>query len=331
MKDLYQILGVTKSASEAEVKKSYRTLAKKLHPDRNMGNEKIAERFKEVSAAYAIIGDKEQRARYDQGQIDASGAIRNPFAGAGADAKQSEVFEEILRNFGGGARGFGGAGRGRAGGGADFSGSAEDIFADLFGFGKARGPRAGRPGTRQRRSPLKGQDVIYTLAVSFLNAARGTTRKVTLQTGKTLNVKIPEGVKDGQQIRLAGQGPSGAAGGRAGDALIKITVKPHGFFRREGNDILLELPIGVDEAVLGARIQVPTISGPVAMKVPKGTSSGKKLRLKGKGLKHGKKHGDQIVILKIMLPEKADAELEKAMKKWRKTHDSSVRAKYGVK
>lgn len=329
MKDLYQILGVSKTASEAEVKKAYRKLAKQLHPDVNMGDEKIAERFKEVSAAYAIIGDKKQRALYDQGQIDASGAMRNPFAGAGADAKQSEVFEEILRNFGGGARGFGGTGRARTGGGADFSGSAEDIFADLFGFGKARGAQRGR--SQARRSPLKGQDVTYKLSVSFLDAARGTTRKVTLQTGKTLNVKIPEGVKDGQQIRLAGQGPTGVTGGRPGDALIKITVKPHSFFRREGNDVLLELPIGVDEAVLGAKIQVPTISGAVAMKVPKGTSSGKRLRLKGKGLKHGKKHGDQIVILKIMLPEKPDSELEKAMKKWRKNHDYSVRAKYGVK
>ncbi|MCH8861394.1 MAG: J domain-containing protein [Proteobacteria bacterium] len=337
MKDLYQILGVSRSAGVTEVKKAYRKLAKKLHPDANMGNETIAERFKEVSAAYAIIGDKEQRARYDRGDIDASGAIRNPFAGAGADAKQSEVFEEILRNFGGGVRGFGG-GRGRAGGGGpagfDFSGSAEDIFADLFGFGRARGARGGRPGAGQRRSgssPLKGQDAVYKLTVPFLDAARGVTRQVTLQTGKTLNVKIPEGVKDGQQIRLAGQGPRGMAGGRPGDALIKITVKPHSFFRLEGNDILLELPITVDEAVLGAKIQVPTVSGAVAMKVPKGSSSGKRLRLKGKGLKSGRKHGDQIVILKIALPEKSDPDLEKAISKWRKNHEYSVRAKFGVK
>lgn len=329
MKDLYQILGVPRTASEAEVKKAYRSLAKKLHPDVNMGDDKIAERFKEVSAAYAIIGDKDQRAKYDRGDIDASGAIRNPFAGAGAEAKQSEVFEEILRNFGGGARGFGGGGGGR--GGADFSGSAEDVFANLFGFGRGGGPRGRGTQGGQRRSALKGQDVTYKLSVSFLEAANGVTRKVTLQTGKTLNVKIPEGVKDGQQIRLAGQGPKGMAGGRAGDALIKIAVKTHGFFKREDNDIILELPITLDEAVLGAKIQVPTVSGAVAMNVPKGSSSGKRMRLKGKGLKHGKKHGDQIVILKIVLPEKADAELEKAIKKWRKSHDYSVRTKYGVK
>lgn len=331
MKDLYQILGVSRSAGVTEVKKAYRKLAKKLHPDANMGDEVIAERFKEVSAAYAIIGDKEQRARYDRGDIDASGAIRNPFAGAGAGAKQSEVFEEILRNFGGGVRGRTG---GASPAGFDFSGSAEDIFADLFGFGRARGARGGRPGAGQRRagsSALKGKDAIYKLTVPFLDAARGVTRQVTLQTGKTLNVKIPEGVKDGQQIRLAGQGPRGMAGGRPGDALIKITVKPHSFFRLEGSDILLELPITVDEAVLGAKIQVPTVSGAVAMKVPKGSSSGKRLRLKGKGLKSGRKHGDQIVILKIALPEISDPDLEKAIRKWRKDHEYSVRAKYGVK
>lgn len=317
MKDLYQLLGVTKSAAPAEVKAAYRKLAKKLHPDVNQGNESIAEKFKEVSAAYAIIGDKGQRAKYDAGQIDASGAMHNPFAGAGPDARHSEVFEEILRNFGGGG-GRGGAST------FEFSGSADDIFSDLFSFGRGGGRRG------QRTSVRKGDNVIYNMHVSFLEAAQGTKRRLSLQNGKTLDVKIPEGVSEGQQIRLRGQGGPGIAGGPAGDALIHVHIEAHHFFIREGSDIFVELPITVDEAVLGGKVHVPTISGPVSLKIPKGTSSGKRFRLKGKGVKHGRAHGDQYVTVQIALPAKADKELEKAIKAWRDTAGYKVRQKYGV-
>ncbi len=307
MRDLYDILGVKKGAGEAEIKKAYRGLAKKYHPDANQDNARAAERFKEVSAAYAILGDKKRRAKYDSGEIDATGAERNPFAGANAGAGGGyQGFEDMFR----GARGQG------SGQGAQFDGSAEDIFSDLFGFGKAK---------RQPRQGPKGQDVTYTITVGFIDAVQGTTKRVSLQNGKTLDVKIPEGVKEGQQIRLSGQGGDGHFGGPKGDALVKIKIAPHPYFTRDGDDILLDLPITIDEAVLGAKIEVPTIDRKVTLSIPKGSSSGKRLRLKGKGIKG---NGDQYVTLKIVLPDKPDADLEKAIADWRKDHSYSVRSKF---
>ncbi|GER08041.1 molecular chaperone DnaJ [Iodidimonas muriae] len=297
MKDLYSILGVTKGADDAEIKRAYRKLAKELHPDRNKGNEKIVERFKEVSSAYGILGDKDKRARYDRGEIDENGTERAPYGAGGP----------------GGAGGFSGFRRGGHPGGADF-GDAEDVFADLFGFGRSRKPRTQR-----------GQNVVYQLKVAFLDAVLGATRRVTLSNGKTLNVKIPAGVRDGQQIRLSGQGEPGFNGGPAGDALVKVEVEDHPYFTRDGHDILLDLPITLDEAVLGARISVPTTTGTVTLSVPKGASSGKRLRLKGKGISAGGKVGDQYVTLKIVLPKTVDSDLEKAIGKWAKSHPYTVR------
>lgn len=335
MSDLYRTLGVDRSASQAEVKKSYRKLAKKLHPDRNPGDDAVAERFKEISAAYSVIGDKEQRARYDRGEIDSSGAQSNPFAGAraGAGGGGFAGFEDIIRGFSSAA----GGGAGGPGSGArtfhfGTSGSGDDIFSQLFGGrgGGAR-PRQNRPGQPQANQPGGNQDVSYTLGVSFLDAVCGTTKRLTLRTGKTLDVKIPAGVNDGQQIRLSEQGDQSFPGVRAGDALIRVSVEPHSYFRREGKDILLDVPITVNEAVLGAKVNVPTISGKVKITVPKGTSSGTRLRLKGKGIKAGKaKPGDQIIELKITLPNKADPALEKAMKSWAGEHGYSVRGKFGL-
>ena len=308
MKNPYQTLGLKKSASVAEIKKTYRRLAKKLHPDRNPGDRKVATRFKQISAAYSILGDKKQRAKFDRGEIDASGAAARPFAGAGFGGGGGGFgsFEEVFRGFKPGQR----RGKFRMQGGGD------DIFAELFGLGRGRGGH---------RGPRRGQDILYSVSIPFLDAARGSQQKLRLETGKTLKVRIPAGVRDGQQIRLSGQGQKGAAGGRPGDALVEVRIQPHPFFERQGDDIHIAVPITLDEAVLGAKISIPTLGKPVSVTVPKGSSSGRKLRLKGKGIKRGKATGDQIVSLRIVLPKKGDRELEDFLGTWRRSHAYEVR------
>jgi DnaJ-class molecular chaperone len=280
MRDPYTVLGVARDASEAEIKKAYRKLAKELHPDLHPGDKKIEERFKEASVAYKILGDKDLRQRYDRGEIGPDGAekpqFRYEYAGGGP------------RRPGAGFGGF----------------TAEDIFAefgDIFGRG-ARG-----------RRPMRGADRQFELAVDFLDAALGAVRRVNLPGGRTLDVRIPAGIEDGKQIRLKGQGePSPMAGGPAGDALVEVRVRPHPLFRRDGKDIRIELPISLPEAVLGAKVKVPTIAGPVSLTVPKGASSGQTLRLKGRGIADG----DQYVTLLIKLPAKGDKDLEALMQRW---------------
>ncbi len=288
MKDPYSVLGVPKTSTDAELKKTYRTLAKKLHPDINSGDEAIAERFKEVSAAYALLRDKDLRARYDRGEINPDGSEKG-FAGGGG-------FQQHPGNRGGGAP-FG----------AGFD--PEDIFSSIFGGGRQRQPR------RQ-----KGADKHYRLRVDFLDAVQGGKKSLTLENNKTLNVTIPANVKEGQKIRLKGQGGSGIGGGPMGDAIIEISIIPHEFFRCEGNDIHLDLPITLEEAVLGEKVNIPTIDGKVTMTIPKGSSSGRIMRLKGKGapVPKSKTRGDQYVKLQIMLPAEPDEDLEKAIKKWAK-------------
>ena len=297
MKDPYSVLGVAKSSTDAELKKAYRTLAKKLHPDINSGDEKIAERFKEVSAAYALLRDKDLRARYDRGEINPDGSEKG-FAGEG---------------------GFGGGFRGQPGGGARFGEGfdPEDIFASIFGGGR----RQHQP----RRQ--KGQDKNYRLRVDFLDAIKGGKKELTLEQGRTLNVTIPENVREGQKIRLKGQGGEGTHGGPNGDAIIEIMINKHKFFTCEGNDIHLDLPITLEEAVMGQKVNIPTIDGKVTMTIPKGSSSGKIMRLKGKGAadSKSKKRGDQYVKLQIMLPPEPDDALEKSIKKWAKNRDQNVR------
>lgn len=325
MRDPYTVIGVARGASQDDIRKAYRKLAKEFHPDRNQGNEKASERFKEISAAYDIIGDPDKRGKFDRGEIDSAGQPRrpgfNPNAGRGP---------------------FGGA-RGpytSTGGTSDFSGfdagGAEDIFDEIFsqmrrgkagGFG---GAGAGFGGARGNR-PLRGADRHFNLKIGFLDAARGTKRRLTMPDGKQLDVTIPPGLADGQQIRLRHQGDGGRHGGEAGDALIEVTVEPHPFFTRQGDDIHVELPITIDEAILGAKIPVPTIDGMVAVAVPKSASSGTTLRLKGRGFP-GKadQRGDQYVKLKVVLPEKPNSALEKLIEGWVKGNKYDVRAKYTV-
>jgi DnaJ-class molecular chaperone len=284
--DPYKVLGVTKGASQGDIQKAYRALAKKLHPDLNPGDKKAEERFKEVSEAYDMLGDAEKRSRFDRGEIDASGAERPP--------------RGFYRDHAGGAEDH----YASADGFADFAG-ADDLFADLFG-------RGGRSNLRMR-----GQNAHYQLELDFLDAVNGATRQVTMPDGSTLDVSIPPGTRDGQILRLRGKGMAGLNGGPPGDALVEIAVRPHRIFTRKGDDIHIELPISLREAVLGGKINVPTPEGSVAMTIPRWSNTGSVLRLKGKGVpRSGGRRGDEYVTLKIMLPAKPDPELEKLIAQW---------------
>ncbi|WP_158048020.1 DnaJ C-terminal domain-containing protein [Skermanella pratensis] len=299
MRDPYQVLGLTKSASAEEIKQAYRRLAKQFHPDLNPGRPDIEQRFKDVSGAYNLLSDAEKRAKFDRGEIDANGNER-----------------PLHRAYAGGGRG-----------GADFGGfDADDIFSDLFGAGRRRGG-AGHGGFKSR-----GTDIAYSVTVPFTEAALGTKRRINLSTGKSIDVAIPPGTEDQQKLRLKGQGMSGIGGGPAGDAIVEVHVETHPFFVRKDGDIHLELPISLPEAVLGATIKVPTLDGQVAVKVPRGSNTGGTLRLKGKGIVDPKTGvaGDQYVKLKVVLPEPPDAELTGFLERWSKDRSYDVRKKLGL-
>ncbi|MEA2905667.1 MAG: hypothetical protein QOI12_3054 [Alphaproteobacteria bacterium] len=283
--DPYTVLGVKKDASQDEIQKTYRRLAKKLHPDLNPGNKQAEEKFKEVSMAYDLVGDAEKRGRYDRGEIDASGAER----------PQQRYYRDFAE---GGSQYTSDAGF------ADFAG-ADDIFSQMF-------TREGRGSIRMR-----GSDVHYRLELDFLDAINGGKRQITLPDGSVLDVNIPAGTRDGQILRLRGKGRPGIGGGPPGDALVEIELRPHRIFTRKGDDIHVDLPISLSEAVLGGKVKVPTPAGPVTMTVPKWSNTGTVLRLKGKGVPRvdGSK-GDEFVTLKVMLPEKPDPELEKFVAHW---------------
>jgi DnaJ-class molecular chaperone len=322
--DLYQRLGVKRGASEAEIKKAYRSLAKQLHPDRNTDNPKAAERFSQITNAYDLLSDKDKRARYDRGEIDEDGNPKSPFGSGGFGGGSG---------FGGGASGAGysrrpsgfdpGGGMGGFEGGntADLS----DLFEGLFGGAARRqaGPGGAYGGSR---APQKGADIAYRLKVPFVDAATLKQQRVTLGGGRTIDLKLPKGVEDGARIRLAGQGQEGP-GGR-GDAIVTIEIAPHPFFVREGDNIRLSLPVSLKEAVLGAKVKVPTPEGAVMLTVPKGATSGNLLRLKGRGFtgKNGSR-GDLLVQLAIDLPT-GDAELERFAGEW--TGGGNPRASLGV-
>ena len=309
MADPYSILGVPRGASEKDIKSAYRKLAKELHPDRNSDNPKATERFSEVTRAYDLLSDKDKRARFDRGEIDIDG---NPagFGGGGAGG-----------GFGGGM------GRDQRGFRADgFEGMNEgidlgDIFDGLFG---GRGGMGG--GGAQRGPAPKGANVQYKLGVPLSDAAMLATQRITLSDGKTIDLKLPAGVEDGTQMRLAGKGEPGPGGN--GDAIVVIHLQPHAYFRREGENLRLDLPISLDEAVHGAKVKVPTPEGAVMLTVAPGSSSGKTLRLGGKGFtrKDGSR-GDQLVTLEVQLPE-GDADLIQRLDGWRDPRN--LRARLGV-
>jgi DnaJ-class molecular chaperone len=318
--DLYQRLGLKRGASEAEIKKAYRSLAKQLHPDRNKDNPKAAERFAQVTAAYDLLSDKDKRAQYDRGEIDEDGNPKMPFGGG---------FGGYSRGAGAGPQPGGGPGFENFNFGNGDTADLSDLFEGLFGAATGRGGGQGGPfgGFRQRaRPPQKGADIAYRLKVPFDDAVALKPQRITLGDGKTIDLKLPQGLEDGTKIRLAGKGEEGP-GGR-GDAIVTIEVAPHRFFTREGNNIRLNLPVTLKEAVLGGKVKVPTPEGAVMLTVPKGTTSGKVLRLKGRGFtgKDGRR-GDQLVSIEIDVPA-SDAELEKFAENW--NGGGNPRASLGV-
>lgn len=315
--DLYQQLGVNRGASEAEIKKAYRSLAKQLHPDRNKDNPKAAERFAQVTRAYDLLSDKDKRAQYDRGEIDEDGNPRMPFGAGfgGAGSRQGST--------GGGQNGFPG---GFSADAADLS----DLFEGLFGAASSgrRGAGGGGPfgGFGRSKTPQKGADVAYRLKVGFTDAAMLKEQRVTLSGGRTIDLKLPKGVEDGTKIRLSGQGQEGP-GGR-GDAIVTIEIGTHPFYTREGNNIRLTLPITIKEAVQGAKVKVPTPEGPVMLTIPKGSSSGKLLRIKGRGFTAKDGHrGDQLVQLSVDVPAQDEA-LQSFVESW--SGEGNPRASLGV-
>ena len=313
MRDPYEVLGVSKSASGAEIKSAFRRQAKKLHPDANKHDPKAATRFAELNAAYEILGEEDKRKAFDRGAIDAEGKPRfQGFEGFSAGPRGGFGGEGTFETFSWGPGGFQ-RGGGRAGGGA---GGFEDILREAFG-GRA-GARGGRGGFRfddQDDGGLVGQDVSASLTITLPEAAKGVMKRVQLPTGKQVDVKIPAGLADGQQIRLKGQGLAGHGGG-AGDLLIAVSVAPHPLFAREGADLRLELPITLYEAVLGGKVRVPTLEGAVELAIPAGTSSGRTFRLRGKGFPAKEGAGDLFATARIVLPEEHDVELDELMRKW---------------
>jgi DnaJ-class molecular chaperone len=287
--DPYTALGVSRSATADEIRRAYRKLAKELHPDVRPGDKQAEERFKRATAAFNLLSDPVTKGRFDRGEIDADGNERMAF---GSRPRQ-------------GARAHAGAGAAPGGMGADAF-DLGDIFSDLFGPGFG----GGRGYTRMR-----GRDIRFTLDIDFLDAVNGAKRRISLAEGRTLDVAIPAGVESGQVLRLKNQGAPGIQGGPAGDALVELNVRPHPFFRREGQDVHMDLNISLTEAVEGARVQAPTPGGPVTLTIPAGSNTGKVLRLKGKGVAG---QGDQFVRLQVVLPETADEDLKKFVKKWPK-------------
>jgi DnaJ-class molecular chaperone len=288
MKDPYETLGVAKTASADEIRSAYRKLAKKLHPDLNPGDKQAEERFKEVAAANDLLSDPEKRRRFDAGEIDASGAERAPpkaryyrdYAAEGGHPYDSQSAY------------------------GDFA-QGDDLFAELLR----------RSAEQARRRP--GADLHYELPVDFLDAVNGATKTITLPQGGTLDVTIPAGVEDGQTLRLRGKGAPSSGEGPPGDALVQIAVKPHRFFTREGNDIILDLPITVKEAALGAEVKTPTTTGSVMLKIPKRSNTGDVLRLRGKGVKTRARAGDELVKLKVIMPTEAEPELDAFLADWK--------------
>ncbi len=319
MRDPYTVLGVSRTASDEDIKLAYRKLAKKYHPDLNPGKKDIELKFKEINAANDLLGDPEKRKKFDRGELNAEGN----------ETRQQYSYRRANPNPGQ-----------SSGGNADFNDFvAEDIFADLFGGVRAKGTRFhsnsgwgnGADPFASARERARGGDTHEPISVSFLDAALGAKKRVTLQSGKTLEITIPAGTQTGKKMRLKGQGYPGMNEATGGDAILEITVEPHAFFTTKGNDLYLELPITLQEAVLGGNVHAPTLEGQVEIKVPKGANTGTTLRLRGRGIVDPQGvRGDQYVKLKVTLPDTPDEQLTKFIEKWSVSHAYDPRKKAGI-
>jgi DnaJ-class molecular chaperone len=306
----YEVLGVNRDASADDIRKAYRKLAKQLHPDLNPGKPEAEARFKAVTAAYDILSDREKRGRYDRGEIDESGAERPRYS---------------YRPHAEGAQGWKYQPEGETS-----AADLDDLFA-MFGRGGGARRSAGQGGEHGFRMP--GPDRHFSLTIDFVEAATGGKERISLAPDEWLDVTIPPGIEQGQILRLKGKGGPGFGSGSPGDALIEVLVAPHPFFRRDGNDIHMELPVNLPEAVLGARVEVPTVSGPVAVTIPRGSDTGTRLRLRGRGIHH-KRHGvdavgDQFVTLKVVIGVGADPELAEFLRTWGDGHKTDPRRGMG--
>jgi DnaJ-class molecular chaperone len=328
MADPYKVLGVSKDASQDDIRKAYRKLAKETHPDLHPGDAEAERRFKEISSANDILGDPDKRKRFDAGEIDEAGTEK-------PERRYYREYAESDPNMryggGGGSRTYSWS----TGGGGDGDGfDADDLFADLFGgrsggqrFRTGGGFRAGGGAGFQ----TGGGDVRYSLPIDFLDAVNGARKTVSMPDGKTLDIEIPPGLRDGQVLRLKGQGQPSAGGEPAGDAYVEVEIRPHDMFRREGTDIHSTLPISLGEALNGATVRAETVDGAVNVKIPKGTKTGATLRLRGKGVKRDKAgaRGDHLIELTVVPPENADEELADFMAQWEAKHPQNPRQKHG--
>lgn len=310
-KTLYEILGISKNASVEEIKKAYRTLARKLHPDVNPNDKSAEDRFKEITRAYDILSNKDLKQRYDSGEIDEMGQERvKGFNWRGQDYNKNQRRSYQAQDF------------------SDaFNNSAQEDF-DFFDFFKSSANNRKKTSTKGPKT--KGADISYSLKISFVEAAQGTNKRVALTNGKKLDINIPAGTHDGQVLRLKGQGMPGFGGLKNGDALIEVRVEEHSFFEMKGLNILLDVPVTIKEAELGAKITVPTISGKVAVTIPPKSNTDTILRIKGKGVSSGDKTGDQLVRLKVVLPDGRDPAFEKFVREWKPVNNSDPRTSAGI-
>ncbi|MDX1541188.1 MAG: J domain-containing protein [Geminicoccaceae bacterium] len=321
MTDPYRILNLRRDASAAEIKSAYRRLAKELHPDRNPGDQRAEQRFREVGQAYEILSDPEKRQAFDRGLIDGDGKPRAGFnfgfgGGGGGDARGRSGFESIFEKAFGGGFSWG-PGAGGAAGQQDLNSAFEELL---------KGRQSGRPGGGAGNRTLRGADLRSRVEVDFMTAARGGRERVTLKNGRVLEVDLPPGTHEGQVLRLRGQGHPSPSGGPAGDALVEIRIRPHPRFRRSGHDLHVDLPVSLSEALLGAKVKVPTIDGAVRVSIAPGANSGQTLRLRGKGLAHGNgSRGDQLVRLVVMLPDATDRQALNALRRVAEEHPYEVR------